>query len=112
MSEADGENQPTRTNILALMDGFIDQMRRQRKIMLGMSMSAIVLGPLAIALSAYLIFHPSFFAILEHENEFGLVLGVLLAAVILHVESKSWARWSKLRIILTLNFVKSDLVPM
>jgi hypothetical protein len=83
VSEADGENQPTRTNILALMDGFIDQMRRQRKIMLGMSMSAIVLGPLAIALSAYLIFHPSFFAILEHENEFGLVLGVLLAAVIL-----------------------------
>jgi len=83
MSETDGEKQPTRANILALMDGFIDQMRRQRKIMLGMSVSAIVLGPLAIALSVYLIFHPSFYAILEHENEFGLVLSVLLAAVIL-----------------------------
>src|ERR671920_2480509 len=31
----------------------------------------------------YLILHPSFFAILEIENEFGLVLTVLLSAVIL-----------------------------
>ena len=72
-----------RTNILNLMDGFIEQIQHQRKIMLGMSISAIVLAPLAIALSGYLMFHPSFFAILELENEFGLVLIVLLGAVIL-----------------------------
>lgn len=48
-----------------------------------MSVSAIVLAPLAIALSIYLLFHPSFFAILERENEFGLVLTVLLGAVII-----------------------------
>lgn len=83
MGETDDEKLPTRANILGLMDGFIEQMRRQRKIMMGMSVSAIVLGPLAIGLSTYLIFHPSFFAILELENEFGLLLSVLLAAVIL-----------------------------
>ena len=72
-----------RTNILNLMDGFIEQIQHQRKIMLGMSISAIVLAPLAIALSVYLMLHPSFFAILELENEFGLVLIALLGAVIL-----------------------------
>jgi hypothetical protein len=50
--------------------------------MLGVSISAIVLAPLAIGLSVYLVLHPSFFAILEIENEFGLVLSGLLAAVI------------------------------
>ena len=73
----------TRQGILALLDGFIQQMQNIRRILLGMSISAIVLGPLAIALSIYLLFHPSFFAILERENEFGLVLTVLLGAVII-----------------------------
>ena len=50
--------------------------------MIGMSISAIALAPLAIALSAYLVLHPSFFAVLEIENEFGLALSILLAAVI------------------------------
>ena len=48
-----------------------------------MSISAIVLAPLAIALSIYLLIHPSFFGILETENEFGLVLSILLGAVII-----------------------------
>ena len=73
----------TRQGILALLDGFIQQMQNIRRILLGMSISAIVLGPLAIALSIYLLFHPSFFAILERENEFGLILTVLLGAVII-----------------------------
>jgi hypothetical protein len=83
MDENDSEKPLSRTNILTLMDGFIEQILRQRKIMLGMSVSAIVLAPLAIALSTYLIIHPSFFAILELENEFGLVLSILLGAVVL-----------------------------
>jgi uncharacterized membrane protein len=83
-----GDNQDevtfsTRQDILSLLDGFIQQMQNIRRILLGMSISAIVLGPLAIALSIYLLFHPSFFAILERENEFGLVLTVLLGAVII-----------------------------
>jgi hypothetical protein len=73
----------TRQDILALLDGFIQQIHNIRRILLGMSVSAIVLGPLAIALSIYLLLHPSFFAILERENEFGLVLTVLLGAVII-----------------------------
>ena len=73
----------TRQGILALLDEFIQQIQSIRRILLGMSVSAIVLAPLAIALSIYLLFHPSFFAILERENEFGLVLTVLLGAVII-----------------------------
>lgn len=73
----------TRQDILTLLDGFIQQVQQIRRILLGMSVSAIVLAPLAIALSVYLFFHPSFFAVLETENEFGLVLTVLLGAVII-----------------------------
>jgi hypothetical protein len=75
-------NSTSRRDILKLMDAFIDQIQEIRKILLGMSVSAIVLAPLAIALSIYLLLHPSFFAILEIENDFGLVLSVLLGAVI------------------------------
>jgi hypothetical protein len=78
----DGAESGPRHDILKLLDGFIDQIQQLRKIMLGMSVSAIVLAPLAIGLSVYLMRHPSFFAILEIENEFGLILSVLLGAVI------------------------------
>lgn len=80
----DDQEAPTqsRHNILTLLDGFIQQIQQIRRILLGMSVSAIVLAPLAIALSVYLVLHPSFFAILELENEFGLVLSILLGAII------------------------------
>jgi hypothetical protein len=78
-----GTESGSRHGILKLLDGFIDQIQQLRKIMLGMSISAIVLAPLAIGLSVYLMLHPSFFAILEIENEFGLILSVLLGAVII-----------------------------
>jgi hypothetical protein len=83
---SDDQEPPTessRQDILTLLDGFIQQIHRIRRILLGMSISAIVLAPLAIALSVYLLLHPSFFAVLETENEFGLVLSVLLGAVII-----------------------------
>jgi hypothetical protein len=79
----DGLTSSTRQDILTLLDSFIHQIQSIRRILLGMSVSAIVLAPLAIALSVYLLIHPSFFAILETENEFGLVLTVLLGAVII-----------------------------
>jgi hypothetical protein len=72
-----------RENILSLMDSFIEQITNIRRTLLGVSISALVLAPLAIGLSAYLILHPSFFAILEIENEFGLVLSILLGAVLI-----------------------------
>jgi hypothetical protein len=74
---------PARQDILTLLDGFIQQIQNIRRILLGMSVSAIVLGPLAIALSVYLLLHPSFFTVLDTENEFGLVLTVLFGAVII-----------------------------
>jgi hypothetical protein len=93
-----------RGNILGILDGFIDTIQHLRRIMIGMSVSAICLAPLAITLSAYLILHPSFFAILEIENEFGLVLSILLAAVIVISgiwfatglkQYKSMSKWRK-----------------
>jgi hypothetical protein len=70
-----------RENILNLMLNFIEQITSIRKTLLRVSISALLLSPLAIGLSIYLILHPSFFAILEIKNEFGLVLSILLAAV-------------------------------
>jgi hypothetical protein len=71
-----------RANLLTLMDTFIQQILNIRTTLLGVSISALILAPLAIGLSVYLIRHPSFFAILEIENEFGTVLSVLLVSVI------------------------------
>lgn len=71
-----------RQDILSLMDSFIEQVQQVRRILVGVSVSAIVLAPLAIVLSIYLLLHPSFFAVLEIENEFGLILSILLGAVI------------------------------
>ena len=71
-----------RANLLTLMDTFIQQILNIRTTLLGVSISALILTPIAIGLSVYLIRHPSFFAILEIENEFGTVLSVLLVSVI------------------------------
>ncbi len=97
-------NAAARENILSLMDSFIEQITSIRKTLLGVSISALLLAPLAIGLSAYLILHPSFFAILEIENEFGLVLSILLGAVLIISsiwlisgirQYKSISSWSK-----------------
>jgi hypothetical protein len=73
----------SRHDILSLLDNFIEQIHQIRRTLIGVSISALALSPLAIVLSIYLMLHPSFFAILEIENEFGLVLSVLLGAVII-----------------------------
>jgi hypothetical protein len=97
-------NTAARENILSLMDSFIEQITSIRKTLLGVSISALFLAPLSIGLSAYLILHPSFFAILEIENEFGLVLSILLGAVLIISsiwlvsgirQYKSMSSWSK-----------------
>jgi hypothetical protein len=71
-----------RVNLLTLMDSFIEQILKIRKTLLGVSISALILAPIAIGLSVYLMRHPSFFAILEIENEFGTVLSILLGSVV------------------------------
>ena len=85
MSENDNSNNITeksRANILILMDSFIEEISSIRKTLLCVSVSALIVAPLAIGLSIYLILHPSFFAIIEIENEFGLLL-ILFVAVVL-----------------------------
>jgi hypothetical protein len=73
-------------NVVHLIDRFIEQMLQTRKILtmtLSLSICSIIIAPIAVGLSIYLLQHPSFFALLERENEFGLVLGGLLIAVII-----------------------------
>src|ERR687887_1574122 len=73
----------SRYRILSLIDIFIEQIFHIRKTLLGVSISAIIMAPIAIGLSVFLLRHPSFFAVLDIENEFGVVLGVLLGSIII-----------------------------
>jgi hypothetical protein len=73
----------SRTDVLSTIDYIISKIQDLRKIMLGVSISALVLAPFAIGLSIYLLTHPRFFNVLELENEFGLFLGILLGVVII-----------------------------
>ena len=73
----------SRYNILNLIDTFIEQIFHIRKTLLGVSISAIIMAPVAIGLSIFLLLHPSFFAILDIENDFGIVLVVLLGSIII-----------------------------
>ncbi|MGI0040406.1 MAG: hypothetical protein ACRD94_00390 [Nitrosopumilaceae archaeon] len=82
------DKETTRQDILNLIDSFVEQIHRIRKILLGVSISAVILAPLAIGLSVYLLSHPSFFGMLETNDEFGLALSILLGAVI--VISSIW----------------------
>ena len=77
-----------RADILNLIDSFIDQMSKIRAVLKGVSVSALILAPLAIGLSLFLVSHPSFFAVIDRESEFGLILVILLVLVI--VISSIW----------------------
>ena len=83
MSEENHNEPKARKDVLGLIDSFIEEIQQLRKILLGMSISAIVLAPLSIALSLYLMVHPSFFNMLDTKDEFGIVLAILLGAVII-----------------------------
>jgi hypothetical protein len=74
---------PLRHNVLTIIDSFIEQIFQIRKTLFGVSISALILAPIAIGLSIFLLQHPSFFAVLEIENEFGIALSILLIAVIM-----------------------------
>ncbi|MBA3977459.1 MAG: hypothetical protein H0X50_04590 [Nitrosopumilus sp.] len=75
-------NVSERLDILKLLDDFIENVMKIKKTLIGLSLSALILAPFAVFLSLYLIFNPSFFAILAIESEFGLVLLMMLGAVI------------------------------
>ena len=72
-----------RNNILTIIDSFIEQITKIRRFFIGVSISSIILAPIAISLALYLFTHQSFFRIVEAEREFGVGLVVLLTAVII-----------------------------
>ena len=72
-----------RNNILTIIDSFIEQITKIRRFFIGVSISSIILTPIAISLGLYLFTHQSFFKILEAEREFGFGLVVLLTSVII-----------------------------
>ena len=86
--DEDVEFSVSRSNVLSIIDNFIEQILQIRKTLFGVFLSALILAPLAIGLSVFLLRHPSFLAVLDIENEFGIVLGILLFAVI--VISSIW----------------------
>jgi hypothetical protein len=82
------DTEKSRFSIVSIIEGFIDKINTIRKTLLGISISALILAPLAIGLSAYLITHPHFFFVLEEYDEFGAFLLVCLGIII--VVSVTW----------------------
>ncbi len=78
----DKEPDFSRIDVLNLMDSFIERILEIRKIILSVSVSALILAPLATGLSIFLLTHPKFYNVLQMEHEFGTILGVLLGVVI------------------------------
>ncbi len=78
----DDKEPPSRMGILGLMDDFIERMLEIRRILLSVSISALVLAPLATGLSIFLLTHPRFYSVLQKEHEFGAILSILLGVVI------------------------------
>ncbi len=71
-----------RTDVLGLLDDFIQRIFEIRRILLSVSVFALILAPLATGLSIVLLTHPRFYNVLQEENEFGTVLGILLGVII------------------------------
>lgn len=71
------------SDILGTIDYIVERIQDLKKIMLGVSVSALVLAPFAIGLTLYLATHPRFSEILDTQDEFGLFLSILLAGIVL-----------------------------
>ena len=70
------------SDILGTIDYIVEKIQSLRKIMLGVSISALVLAPFAIGLSVYLMTHPTFYGMLENKDDFGIFLSILLGGII------------------------------
>jgi hypothetical protein len=71
------------SDILGTIDYIVERVQDLKKIMLGVSISALVLAPFAIGLTLYLATHPRFFEILDTKDEFGEFLSILLAGIVI-----------------------------
>lgn len=83
MSDVDDSFEKSRLSIIELIESFIDKLNKTRKTLLGISISALLLAPLAIGLSTYLVTHPHFFSVLEEYDEFGTFLAASLGIIII-----------------------------
>lgn len=88
MPNIENSDSQSRFSIIEVMDGFIEKINHIGKTLLGISISALILAPLAIGLSLYLILHPHFFFILDEYDEFGIFLAISLVVII--IISISW----------------------
>ncbi len=70
-----------RVGILALLDDFLYKILSIRKMLFIVFISSILLGPLSMALSIYILTHPSFNKVLDAQDNFGEILEVLLVAI-------------------------------
>jgi len=77
-----------RKDILSSMDEFIEKIQHLKGVMLGVSLSALILAPLAIIISLYLVTHPKFLLLIEQESDFGILLMVMLVVTL--VTSGIW----------------------
>jgi len=77
-----------RKDILSSMDEFIEKIQHLKGIMLGVSLSALILAPLAIIISLYLSTHPKFLLLIEQEGDFGILLMVTIVVIL--VTSGIW----------------------
>jgi hypothetical protein len=79
----DSDVESSRLSIIEVIEGFVDKINQIRNTLLGISLSALILAPLAIGLSIYMITHPHFFFVLDEYDEFGVFLSVSLAVIII-----------------------------
>jgi len=77
-----------RNDILSSMDSFIEKIQSIKGLMLGVSLSALILAPFAIGISIYLLTHQNFLQLVENETNFALMLILLLTVVL--VTSGIW----------------------
>ncbi|HSA97559.1 MAG TPA: hypothetical protein VLF17_00575 [Candidatus Nitrosotenuis sp.] len=70
-------------SIRDVIESFVEQIQKTRRLLFGVTISALILAPLAIGLSVYLVRHEHFFFILDEYDEFGTFLVVLLATIII-----------------------------
>lgn len=75
-------------SIRDIIESFVEQIQKTRKLLFGVTISVLVLAPLAIGLSVYLVRHEHLFFILDEYDEFGIFLVVLLSTII--VVSSIW----------------------
>lgn len=86
MPDVDVEN--SRFSLVEVIEGFIEKINKIRKTLVGISISALILAPLSIGLSMYMIMHPHFFFVLGEYDEFGVFLAITLGIII--VVSIAW----------------------